>query len=63
MPTASASGAPAEIDRHFSNNAPLTPERTRSTRLVVGHLDVFEDGVDLPRLAVGRVDPDLVLPA
>src|SRR5215471_1989702 len=25
------------------------------------HLDVAEDGVDLPRLAVGRVDPDLVL--
>src|SRR6478672_4462170 len=25
------------------------------------HLDVGEDGVDLPRLAVGTVDPDLVL--
>ena len=25
------------------------------------HLNIGEDGVDLPRLAVGRVDPDLVL--
>ena len=72
VPTASALARRARSCRTtVSSSGRPTPAPTRSTcasasgstraQLPGGHLDVGEDGVDLPRLTVGGVDPDLVL--
>ena len=53
---AARSPTPGADAQHIASSAGLD-----GAELAGRHLDVGENGVDLPRLAVGRVDPDLVL--
>ena len=55
-----SAAARGRLGRRPRSTVASAPGSTRA-QLPGGHLDVGEHGVDLPRLAVGAVDPDLVL--